>query len=159
MNIKPMSLIIITLTKTFSWFIILFGTTVILNGHNAPGGAFQGGAIVATFVCLMLAAFGSKKFFTWANAPFCSGLMIFGLLAFFMLACFGLPNSFAYNFLAVAPPTEVLGGWLPSSGTISLMNIAVGFMVIGALSLTVITICEGTYMDDSQFGGECGHDR
>ena len=156
---KPMSLIVTTLTKLFSWFMILFGSIVILNGHNTPGGGFQGGAIVATFVCFMLAAYGGKKFFTWVNAPIYSGLETFGLIAFFILACLGLPNSFTYNFIAVASPEEVLGGWLPSCGTISLMNIAVGLEVVGALSLTVIEMYEGTHIDDSHFGGERGHDR
>jgi len=159
MNTKPMSIIVITLTKAFSWFIILFGSMIILNAHNSPGGAYPGGAIIATFVCFVLAAYGSRKFYTWTNAPVCSGLMMFGLLAFFILACLGLPNSFAYNFIAVAPPAEILGGWFPSCGTISLMNIALGFVVVGALSIIVITMCEGTYMDVSHFGGECGHDR
>jgi len=156
---RPMSVIVVTLIKAFSWFMILFGTMVILNGHNTPGGGFQGGAIVATFACFLLAAYGGKRFFTWVSAPIYAGLETFGLLAFFFLACLGLPNSFVYNFIAVPLPAEVLGGWLPSSGTISLMNIAVGFEVVGALSLTVIYMYEGTLMDESHFGGECGHDR
>ena len=159
MNTKPMSLDVITLAKVFSWFMILFGAMVIINGHNSPGGAFQGGTIAAAFVCFVLAAYGSKKFLIWANAPICTSLEVFGFLTFFIIACFGLPNSFAYNFFAVSPPSEILGGWLPSCGTISLMNIAAGFGVVGALSLIVITICEGAYMEDSHFGGECGHDR
>ena len=156
---RPMSLIVVTMTKAFSWFMILFGAVVILNGHTTPGGGFQGGAIVATFVCFMLIAHGGKKFSTWAHTPIFSALETFGLLAFFFLACLGFPNSFTYNFLAVSPPQEVLGGWLPSSGTISLMNIAIGLKVVGALSLTAIHLYEGTHVEDSYFGGECGHDR
>jgi len=29
-------------------FVIIFGLYVIVNGHNTPGGGFQGGAILAT---------------------------------------------------------------------------------------------------------------
>lgn len=29
-------------------FIILFGLYIILNGHNSPGGGFQGGAVLAS---------------------------------------------------------------------------------------------------------------
>ena len=156
---RPMSIIVVSLTKIFSWFIILFGIVVIMNGHNTPGGGFQGGAVVATFVCFMLAAYGGKKFTSWVNAPIYSGLETLGLLAFLLFAILGLPNSFTYNFMAVTPPNLVLGGWLPSCGTISLMNVAVGFEVVGALSLTVIEMYEGTHIDESHFGGECGHDR
>jgi multicomponent Na+:H+ antiporter subunit B len=36
-------------------FIILFGFTVIVNGHLTPGGGFQGGAVLATlFICRYL---------------------------------------------------------------------------------------------------------
>jgi multicomponent Na+:H+ antiporter subunit B len=155
----PMSLIVTTLAKAFSWFMIIVGAIIIMNGHNTPGGGFQGGAVVATFVCFILVAYGGKKFFSWASVPIYSNIETFGLLAFFFIACLGFPNSFTYNFMAVAPPNEVLGGWLPSCGTISLTNIAVGFEVIGALSLAVIEMYQGTLIDDSYFGGECGHDR
>ncbi|MCL1940344.1 MAG: sodium:proton antiporter [Synergistaceae bacterium] len=164
---KPMSLIVTTLTRVFAWFMILFGSIVIMNGHNTPGGGFQGGAVVATFTCFLLAAYGGKKFYTWVHASIYSFLETLGLLAFFFLACFGFPNSFTYNFIAVPAVVsqggllmgEVWGGWLPSCGTISLMNVAVGFEVVGALSLAVIEMYEGTHIDESHFGGECGHDR
>jgi multicomponent Na+:H+ antiporter subunit B len=130
-----------------------------MNGHSTPGGGFQGGAVVATFVCFMLAAYGGKKFNAWVNPSIYSTLETLGLLAFFLFACLGFPNSFTFNFMAVPSPGLVAGGWLPSCGTISLMNVAVGFEVVGALSITVIEMYEGTNADDSHFGGECGHDR
>lgn len=40
--------IIATMTGVLYPFIIVFGLYVILNGHNTPGGGFQGGAILAT---------------------------------------------------------------------------------------------------------------
>lgn len=33
-------------------FMLLFGFYVIINGHNSPGGGFQGGAILATAVLI-----------------------------------------------------------------------------------------------------------
>lgn len=156
---KPMSTIVVTLTKLFSWFIILFGTVTIINGHTTPGGGFQGGAIVATFMCFILVAWGGKKTLAWVRPNIYSGLESAGLLIFFALACLGFPNSFAFNFLAAQNSAEVWGGWLPSCGTISLMNVAVGLEVVGALSLTVIEMYEGTHFDESDLGEECGHDR
>lgn len=33
-------------------FMLLFGFYVIINGHNSPGGGFQGGAILATAILI-----------------------------------------------------------------------------------------------------------
>ena len=46
--------IVSSITGVLYPFIIVFATYVILNGHNTPGGGFQGGAILAT---LFLARF------------------------------------------------------------------------------------------------------
>ena len=46
--------IVSNITGVLYPFIIVFATYVILNGHNTPGGGFQGGAILAT---LFLARF------------------------------------------------------------------------------------------------------
>ncbi len=46
--------IVSSITGVLYPFIIIFATYVILNGHNTPGGGFQGGAILAT---LFLARF------------------------------------------------------------------------------------------------------
>ncbi|WP_432666467.1 MnhB domain-containing protein [Wukongibacter baidiensis] len=33
-------------------FMLLFGFYIIINGHNSPGGGFQGGAILATAILI-----------------------------------------------------------------------------------------------------------
>ncbi|TVR58427.1 MAG: sodium:proton antiporter [Spirochaetaceae bacterium] len=40
--------IIASITGVLYPFIIMFGIYIIVNGHNTPGGGFQGGAILAT---------------------------------------------------------------------------------------------------------------
>ena len=48
--------------------ILLFGITVVLNGHLGPGGGFSGGAIMGAALILYLNAFGpesASRFFTF----------------------------------------------------------------------------------------------
>ncbi len=42
--------ILICVCRVLYPFMLLFGFYVILNGHNSPGGGFQGGAILATAI-------------------------------------------------------------------------------------------------------------
>ena len=64
---KPLSVVVTSVCDFFAWFMIVFGVYVINNGHNTPGGGFQGGAITATFLSLTLVAYGGKRFWTWVR--------------------------------------------------------------------------------------------
>ena len=158
---KPLSVIVTTVSDVFAWFMIVFGVYVILNGHSTPGGGFQGGAIVATFLSFMLVAHGGKRFLAWVNGGMYGLLEFVGLMAFFLFGCLGFPNSFFHNSIAVAQGARPLSEWLPYCGTISLMNVAVGFEVVGALSLVVLYMYSSIRMVDTGvgMGGERGHDR
>jgi len=50
-----------TASKIITPVIILFGIYVFINGHLTPGGGFQGGAIIASGLVLMLLANPVKK--------------------------------------------------------------------------------------------------
>ena len=158
---KPLSVIVTSMCEAFAWFMIVFGAHVINNGDSTPGGGFQGGAIIATFLCFVLAVHGGKRFGTWMREGVCGFLEVLGLLAFFVLACLGFPNSFFYNSLAIPQGAKILSEWLPNSGTISLMNVSVGFEVAGALSLVIYYMYCSIHMMETGagMGGERGHDR
>ena len=158
---KPLSVIVTTVCDIFAWFVIVFGVYVINNGHNTPGGGFQGGAITATFLSFILVAYGGKRFVTWVREGVYGLLELIGLVAFFIFGCFGFPHSFFYNSVAIPQGGKVLSEWLPYCGTISLMNVAVGFEVVGALSLVVVYMYNSIRMVDTGagMGGERGHDR
>jgi len=158
---KPLSLIEAYFFNVFGWFMLVFGFYVIKNGHTSPGGGFQGGAIIATFLSFMLVSQGGKRFLAWVREDVYSALETTGLVAFFVFGCMGFPNSFFYNSLAIPYGGKVLSEWLPYCGTISLMNIAVGIEVIGALSLVVFYMYGSINMVDTGagMGGERGHDR
>lgn len=158
---KPLSVVIVTSFDVFAWFMFVFGVYIINNGHLTPGGGFQGGAIGATFLCFLLVAYGGKKFMAWVREGAYSALELFGLLAFFVLGCLGFPNSFLYNSLAIPYGGTQISAWIPDSGMISLLNVAVGIEVMGALSLIVYYMYSSIRMVDTGagMGGERGHDR
>jgi multicomponent Na+:H+ antiporter subunit B len=158
---KPLSVVVTSVCDIFAWFMIVFGVYVINNGHNTPGGGFQGGAIVATFVSFMLAAYGGKRFVAWVREGIYGFFEFVGLIAFFLFGCLGFPVSFFYNSLAIAEGAPPLSDWLPWCGTISLMNVAVGCEVVGALSLVIVYMYDSIHMVDTGagMGGERGHDR
>jgi len=158
---KPLSVVVTSAFDVFAWFMFVFGVYIINNGHNTPGGGFQGGAIGATFLAFLLVAYGGKKFMAWVNEGIFSALEVLAILAFFVLGCVGFPRTFMYNSLAIPHGAEPLSAWLPDCGTIALINVAVGFEVLGALSLIIYYMyCSVRMMDTGAgMGGERGHDR
>ena len=48
-------------TKILTPIVLLFGLTVMLNGHLSPGGGFSGGTIAAGGLILFLVTYGFKK--------------------------------------------------------------------------------------------------
>lgn len=138
-----MSVVVRTIARILLPVILVFGGYVILHGHLTPGGGFQGGAVAASAVALLLVAFGagSVKGF---KGPF-SVLEDLGGMAFVVLGLLGLGYSFFFNALAGsgslfgAPvPTGPNPGFLNTGGTVPLMNWAVGFKVLGGLGAVIV---------------------
>lgn len=156
---NPLSIVVRTVCDLFAWFMIVFGVNVLVHGYMTPGGGFQGGAIMATFMAFLVVAYGGKRALEWAKTMVYDLFEEVGLLVFMLLALWGFPNSFFYNSL-VKPFVGGAGMIVPECGTIALMSIAVGLEVVGALSLIILTMYRGIRM----FGGdplemEIGHDR
>jgi len=160
---KPLSVIVRTCCDMFAWFLVVFGVYVIIHGDITPGGGFQGGAIVATFLAFILVAYGGERTLAWARTGIYNVLLTAGLLLFLLLAFSGIGTSFFYNFVSVSHSVAAAGGAhgiIPPSGTIALMDIAVGIEVTGGLSLVLLYMFKGSKMlDRIGNGGETGHDR
>lgn len=156
---NPLSIVVRTGCDLFAWFMIVFGVNVLVHGYVSPGGGFQGGAIIATFMAFLVVAHGGRKVFAWANEKVYDLFDEIGLLAFFTLAFLGFPISFFYNFLAQPLGSEAT--WIiPGAGTTVLMSIAVGLEVTGALSLIILTMYKGIRMFRMDpMEEELGHDR
>lgn len=132
--------------------ILIFGFYVIMHGHLTPGGGFQGGAIIATAVALIVVAYsyeevlamvGKLRFIVQESA----GLFLFLGIA---LAAVAIGSTVFANYLAnsgslfgMTVPFGPNPGDLNTGGVMPLMNIAVGLEVWGALALVVLYMLSG----------------
>jgi len=141
---KGMSMIVKTIANISFPFILIYGLYVIAHGHLTPGGGFQGGAVVASGLVLMLVAYNAE----WVSKRIKeSRLSLFeslGALGFIILAFLGIVfgDVFFTNFLA---GTDFLFGKIPlngaaninTGGILPLMNFAVGLKVIAGLFVII----------------------
>ena len=145
-----LSKIVKTVAAVFTIPALVFGAYVIAHGHLTPGGGFQGGAIIATSIVLLLVAFGEKKFKSAVGKEFLAALESVALFGFIALAFMGLRTAFFSNFLANAGGIfggsvgfGVNAGALNTAGVIPLMNFFVGLEVACALTIIVLVMYSG----------------
>jgi multicomponent Na+:H+ antiporter subunit B len=127
-------------------FVMTYGFYIVLHGHLTPGGGFQGGAVIATGVALMLVANRFHeiiKIFKHGLFNLCeqAGLLIFVALG---LSALWRGHGFLHNWLAglggfLGSPVAygINHGELNTGGLIPLLNIVIGLEVLGALSLII----------------------
>ncbi|MBN1168151.1 MAG: sodium:proton antiporter [Methanospirillaceae archaeon] len=141
-------------------FIMIFGAYVVLHGHLTPGGGFQGGAVMASGVVLLLIAHCDKDIKTLIPTQILKNVETFGLLLFGLsaLAAVILGSGFFTNWLVntgllFGTPVEYgpNPGYLNTGGVIPVMNIAVGLEVLAALSVIAVIMFRSTEPD---CGGE-----
>lgn len=152
---KEMSKIVNTVTNFGIPFIITFGIYIIIHGHLTPGGGFQGGAVLATSIALLLVSRGYSENCK-LNEKFVSSFELFGLLMFLGLALMGLSVSGVFdNFLAnggvLFGNSVIYGintGNFFTGGTVPLMNMAVGMEVVGAIGTILLLFTAGFQEED-----------
>ena len=145
-----MTSIVRTVAMVFIIPAMVFGAYVVAHGHLSPGGGFQGGAIIATSVALLLVAFGEKTFkkaFSKRVLGFLEGIALVGFIG---IAFLGLQSTFFRNFLANSGqlfggivPFGVNAGSLNTAGVIPLMNLFVGLEVASALTIILLVMYTG----------------
>lgn len=148
-----MSVVVRTIMRVVLPVALAFGGYVIMHGHLTPGGGFQGGAVTASIVALVVVVLGGEKL--RGAKGWLSVLEDVGAIAFVALAFLGIGATFFRNVLAGsgglfgAPvPPGPNPGDLNTAGTLPLMNWAVGLKVIAGLGSVVILL--------SLFGREDG---
>ncbi|MDI7861624.1 sodium:proton antiporter [Rhizobiaceae bacterium n13] len=111
--------------------IFLFGAYVILNGHLSAGGGFQGGAVVASGVMLLLIARPS----TLVNHGFLSVTESLAGVVYVTLGILGI--VFAGGFLdSHIMPRGELGAFI-SAGAIPVISALLGIKVGAELSVVI----------------------
>jgi len=141
-----LSKIVRTVANQLIVFILVFGLYVIAHGHLTPGGGFQGGAVIASGVVMLLVAFGSKELRKSLRERVLTIMESTGALIFAALAFAGLGTVFFYNFLVGTPvfgripPTGPGPGDFWTGGFVPLMNFAVGLKVVAGLSAAVLAL-------------------
>lgn len=140
-----MSKIVRTQANFLYVFIMIFGFYIVAHGHLTPGGGFQGGAVIATGVALIVVSYNYDNVKKWIKKTHLTGAEAIGLLAFIITAFMGIGTSFFYNWLANTGfifgdrvPYGPNPGYLNTAGTLPLMNLAVGIEVLGGLSVIVM---------------------
>ena len=145
-----MSKIVRTISTFLVMFIFIFGLYIIIHGHLTPGGGFQGGAVFASGVALLIVAFGASRVHQHLGERYLSVLESGGALIFISLAFGGLATLFFYNFLVSSPifghipPAGSGAGDLWTGGVIPLMDIGVGLKVLAGLSTILLTMALAT---------------
>jgi len=138
--------IIRTTTKILAPLILVFGSYIILHGHLTPGGGFQGGAVFASGLALLIVANNKEKVKELFDKVPLSQLESLGALGFLGIGALGLMGyTFLKNviansgFLFGAPtPKGINPGYLNTGGTLSYLNIFVGTKVLAGLTSIVL---------------------
>lgn len=80
--------VIKTVARTVTPLVIVFGVYLTLFGTTRPGGAFQGGVVMASSVVLIAVAFGFRPAREWLSETALASLYVLGA-AIFGFAAFG----------------------------------------------------------------------
>lgn len=131
---------------------LVLGAYIILHGHLSPGGGFQGGVLIAGALTIFFLAFGKEKTLETFHLKRFSYSEDIGALAFLLFATLGViyGTSFCSNVVAKGSL-----GKLFSSGTVFLMNFAVGYKVLAGIGVLILVMI-GTLKGDNEEGLEDG---
>jgi len=148
-----MSRIVKTICSSIFPLVMIYGLYVIAHGHLTPGGGFQGGAIVASALAMILVAYGSVWTMGKIKEKNLSLLESLGALGFITLAFLGLiivvdgASVFFNNFLVntnflfgIAPATGSTAANINTGGILPLMNFSVGLKVIAGLFVIILVM-------------------
>ena len=132
---KRRNSILISCTNLVLPILLTLGLYIIIHGHLSPGGGFQGGVLVAGAFAILYVAYGVKNLSKRIKVNALKIGEDIGALGFIILAFLGLVfgGTFFKNIFYLGEPGELF-----SSGSIFLMNFAVGFKVFAGVSFLIL---------------------
>ncbi len=140
-RVRRRSEAVVLISRLFSPVLLLFGIYVVLHGTVTPGGGFQGGVIIASALMLLYLAEGYRG---WRRLMHKSGVdalegtgAAIYVLAGLAPVVAGLP--FLSNMLPLGSLRDML-----SSGSIWVLNAAVGLAVAGGFSVLFVEFLKET---------------
>jgi len=129
-EVRPASELLKTATGIIAPLIFVLGAYIFINGHLTPGGGFQGGAVIASGLILLLLAKPESK----AGTALFNAVESVSGLAYVGLGIAGLVLIGKGGFLAnrILPLGKV--GELVSAGAVPVIYILIGLKVGSELS-------------------------
>lgn len=142
---KRRNSILISCTNLVLPILLTLGLYIIIHGHLSPGGGFQGGVLIAGAIALIYIGYGFKGVKKGIASNKFKIAEDLGALGFIILAFIGLIGSgvFFGNVLEKGNPGDLF-----SSGSIFLMNFAVGFKVFAGISFLIIIMLANLNKED-----------
>ena len=152
MKLKRKDIIVKCRADIFMPLAAMFGIYVIMHGDSSPGGGFQGGVLAASGVLLLYLGYGFRGIATAINMERMHKFEAVGAIAYVLFALLGIFAG--YNFCRNILWNSGNIGDLWSSGTIALMNYAVGFKVLTGVGFLLLLVIYLLGMDeDHEFDG------
>lgn len=136
-NRKEKDVIMTSLSAFVMPITLVFGIYIILHGHLSPGGGFQGGVLIAGAIVIFYLAYGRKKTLKTFHLSILSKSESLGGLFFVLFATLGIIYGSSF-FANVIYKGSI--GKLYSSGTIFLMNFAVGYKVLAGIGILILSL-------------------
>lgn len=134
-------------TRLFGYLFLpltmVVGLDIVLHGHVTPGGGFQGGMVLATGVHLLYVAGRYRSLEELRPMPLFEISEAGGVVAFPLLGFAGI--AVAGSFLANVLPFGSFGQLL-SSGSVLLLNVAVGIAVASGGVVLLAHFFEQVYL-------------
>ena len=124
---------------------LVFGIYLIIHGHLSPGGGFQGGVILGGALAIFYLGYGREAVSKIFKIDKFKSMESIGALAFILLGTLGL--TYGASFFSNIIYKGNLGD-LFSSGTIFLMNFAVGYKVLAGITVLILAMLSTLKFDN-----------